>query len=231
MSSFRNIAAISIAMMAGSAMLAAQSPQPVVKADNAHGTATQATNSSPDQAAAGTTPVDQQPTKEQLAKLFDVMRIREQMQSMRQIVPGMVSQQIQGAMKQTEADLPPGTKLTPEQRQAMQKVMSKYVGKAMDLYPADEMVADMTTIYQQHLSKDDVDGLIAFYSSPAGQHLLDAQPIIAKEYMPMVMGKVSERSQAMTKDMMKEMAEIVPTTKPVAAKPAAKAGTTKPPAQ
>ncbi len=222
MSSFRNIAVISIAMMAGSAMLAAQSPQPVVKADNAHGTATQATNSSPDQAGAGTTPVDQQPTKEQLAKLFDVMRIRAQMQSMRQIVPGMVSQQIQGAVKQTEADMPAGTKLTPEQREAMQKVMSKYVGKAMDLYPADEMMADMTTIYQQHLSKDDVDGLIAFYSSPAGQHLLDAQPVIAKEYMPMVMGKVTERSQAMTKEMMKEMAEIVP-AKQAAAKPAAKA--------
>jgi hypothetical protein len=220
MSSFRNIAVISIAMMAGSAMLAAQSPQPVVKADNAHGTATQATNSAPDQAAAGTTPVDQQPTKEQLAKLFDVMRIREQMRSMRQIVPGMVSQQIQGAMKQTEADLPAGTKLTPEQREAMQKVMSKYVGKAMDLYPADEMMADMTTIYQQHLSKDDVDGLITFYSSPAGQHLLDAQPVIAKEYMPMVIAKVAERSQSMTKEMMKEMAEIVP-AKQTAAKPAA----------
>ena len=71
----------------------------------------------------------------------------------------------------------------------MQKVMSKYVGKAMDLYPADEMLADMTAIYQRHLSKDDVDGLIAFYSSPAGQHLLDAQPVIAKEYMPMVMSQ------------------------------------------
>jgi hypothetical protein len=176
-------------------------------------------------------PLDQQPTKEQLAKLFDAMRIREQMQSMRQIVPGMVAQQIQAAMKQTEADLPPGTKLTPEQREAMQKVMSKYVGKAMDLYPTDEMLADMTTIYQQHLSKDDVDGLITFYSSAAGQHLLDAQPVIAKEYMPMVMGKVTERSQAMTKEMMKEMAEIVPSTKPAAAKPAAKAGTTKPPVQ
>ncbi len=125
-------------------------------------------------------------------------------------------------MKQTEADMPAGTKLTPEQREAMQKVMSKYVGKAMNLYPADEMITDMTTIYQQHLSKDDVDGLIAFYSSPAGQHLLDAQPVIAKEYMPMVMGKVTERSQAMTKEMMKEMAEIVP-AKQAAAKPAAKA--------
>lgn len=178
------------------------------------------------QALPAAVPVDQQPTKEQLAKLFDVMRIREQMQSMRQIVPGMVAQQIQAAMKQTEASLPAGTKLTPEQREGMQKVMSKYVGKAMDLYPADEMLADMTTIYQQHLSKDDVDGLISFYSSPAGQHLLDAQPVIAKEYMPMVMGKVTERSQAMTKEMMKEMAEVVP-----AAKPAAKAGTTKGPAQ
>jgi hypothetical protein len=222
MSSFRNIAVISMAMLAGSTMLAAQSAQPVVKADSAHGTATQATTSSPDQAAAGTIPADQQPTKEQLAKLFDAMRVREQMQSMRQIVPGMISQQIRSAMKQTEAELPTGTKLTPEQHQQMQDVMTKYVGRAMDLYPADEMMADMTTIYQQHLSKDDVDGLIVFYSSPAGQHLLDAQPVIAKEYMPMVMGKVTERSQAMTKEMMKEMAEIVPARQAVS-KPAAKA--------
>ncbi|MGA9587449.1 MAG: DUF2059 domain-containing protein [Terracidiphilus sp.] len=179
------------------------------------------------QAPAAGVPADQQPTKEQLAKLFDVMRIREQLQSMRQIVPSMVAQQIQSAMKQTEASLPAGTKLTPEQREAMQKVMSKYVGKAMDLYPADEMLADMTTIYQQHLSKDDVAGLIKFYSSPPGQHLLDAQPAIAKEYMPMVMGKVSERSKAMTKEMMKEISD----TMPAATKPAAKPGPAKPPAE
>jgi hypothetical protein len=92
----------------------------------------------------------------------------------------------------------------------------------MDLYPADEMLADMTAIYQRHLSKDDVDGMIAFYSAPAGQHLLDAQPVIAQEYMPLVMGKVTERSKAMTKEMMKEMTEIVPAAKPRSARPAAK---------
>ncbi len=209
-------------VVATSAFSFAQSATPTEQA----GAVAQAGQASP----AGV-PVDQQPTKEQLAKLFDVMRIREQMQSMRQIVPGMVAQQIQAAMKQTEASLPAGTKLTQEQREGMQKVMSKYVGKAMDLYPTDEMLADMTTIYQQHLSKDDVDGLITFYSSSAGQHLLDAQPVIAKEYMPMVMGKVTERSQAMTKEMMKEMAEIVPAAKPATANPAPKTGTTKGPAQ
>lgn len=173
---------------------------------------------------------DDQATTEQLGKLFDAMRIKDQMQQMRQIVPSMIQQQIQAAMKQTEANLPAGTKLTDEQRARMQQVMMKYVGKAMDMYPYDEMLTDMTSIYQRHLSKEDVDGLITFYGSPAGQHLLDAQPLIAREFMPIVMGKVQERSQVMTKDMVKEMAEIVPATKP-APKSAPKTGTGKPPAK
>ena len=178
---------------------------------------------------------DQQPSPEQLTKLFEVMRIKQQMASMRMMVPGMVQQQIQSAMKQTEEGMPSGSKLKPEQREKMQAIMSKYVGKAMDLYPTEEMLTDMTGIYQKHLSKDDVDGLITFYSSPAGQHLLDAQPVIAQEYMPLVMGKVAQRSQAMTKEMMKEMAEVAPTSKsesgkPATAKPAPKASS-KPPAK
>ncbi len=173
------------------------------------------------QSSAVVVPDDQKPTMEQLTKLFEAMRLKEQMQSMRQIVPAMVQQQITSAMQQTEANLPAGSKLTPEQREGMQKVMSKYVDKAMDLYPPEEMITDMGSIYQRHLSKDDVDGLIVFYSSPAGQHLLDAQPAIAKEYMPMVMGKVTERSQAMMKEMMKEMAAFAPS----------KQGSTKPPAK
>jgi hypothetical protein len=141
------------------------------------------------------------------------------------MVPAMVQQQIQAAVKQTEEGMPAGSKLTPELRDKMQAIMNKYVAKAMDLYPADEMLRDMTGIYQKHLSKGDVEGLITFYGSPAGQHLLDAQPVIAQEYMPMVMGKVGQRSQAMTREMMKEMAEVVPARKPVQAKPAAKPAT------
>lgn len=210
------------AVLTVSAFAPAQSAQPAVTPGAAPGA---------EQTAAAVVPADQRPTKEQLLKLFDVMRLREQMQSMRQIVPAMVQQQIKSAMQQTEANLPAGTTLTPEQREGMQKVMSKYVGKAMDLYPADEMQADMIGIYQRHLSKDDVDGMIAFYSSPAGVHLLDAQPVIAQEYLPVVMAKVSERSQAMTKDMMKELAEFAPAKQAAPTKPAAKAGTTKPPAE
>lgn len=170
---------------------------------------------------------ENQASSEQLAKLFEVMRIKQQVQSMRQIVPSMVHQQIQQAMKQTEEGLPSGTKLTAAQRERMQQIMTKYVGKAMDLYPADEMMTDMSGIYQRHLSKDDVDGLITFYPSPPGQHLLDAQPHIAQEFMPIVMEKVAARSQVMAKEMSKEMAEVAPTAK-AAPKSGAARSTTKP---
>jgi hypothetical protein len=203
----RQAVMLGVAAAMSSTLMIAQSAQPAGQTATAPQTAMTA---------------DQQPTAEQLAKLFEVMRLRAQMQSMRQIVPSMVQQQIKSAMQQTESNLPAGTRLTPEQREGMEKVMSKYVGKAMDLYPADEMQTDMTAIYQRHLSREDVDGLIAFYSSAAGQHLLDAQPVIAQEYMPLVMSKVTERSQAMMKEMMKEMSEFVP-AKQAAVKPAAKA--------
>jgi uncharacterized protein len=205
---------IHIAMMLGAAMAASA-------AGFAQSPATAGSTETP----AAVVPDDQKPTMAQLTKLFEVMRLKEQVQSMRQIVPSMVQEQIATAMKETEAELPPGTKLTAEQREGMEKVMSKYVDKSMELYPADEMLTDMGAIYQRHLSKDDVDGLIVFYSSPSGQHLLDAQPLIAKEYMPVVMGKVRERSQVMTKEMMKEMVVFLP-SKQAASKPG-----TKPPAK
>ncbi len=178
---------------------------------------------------AATIAPEDQATTEQLSKLFEVMRIRQQMQSVKQMVPSMVAQQIQTTMKQTMEGLPASRKPTAEQREQMQQLMTKYIGKSMDLYPTDEMLTDMTTIYQRHLSKEDVEGLIAFYSSAPGQHLLDAQPVIAQEYMPLVMGKVSERSRALTQEMMKEMATIAPSTTPGGAKPSPeKQGTTKP---
>jgi uncharacterized protein len=207
----RNTAIFSVAIMMGSMIAAAQSAQPGAAQTGASPAASAATN---------LVPVDQQATKEQLTKLFEVMRLKEQMQSMHQLAPSMVKEQIASA----EADA--RTELTPEQREGMQKVMNKYVGKAMDLYPTDEMLRDMGAIYQKHLSKQDVEGLIVFYSSPAGQHLMDAQPVIAQEIISVVTGKLTERSQAMIKEMMQEWAPFVP-SKPEPSKPA----NVKPPAE
>ncbi len=169
-------------------------------------------------AAASVIPIDQQPSKEQLAKLFDAMRVRDQMKAMRTMVPSMVQQQIKEQSRQMSA----GTKLSPDQQVRAEKIIARYTERAMDVYPPEEMIDDMTGIYQRHLSREDVEGMIAFFTSPAGQHLLDQQPVIMQEYMPVVMKRVTERSKTLTAEMMKEMAAATQSVKPAATKPANK---------
>ena len=175
-----------------------------------------------DAAAFATIPPDQQATPEQFEKLFDVLRVRDQFQSFMKMMPSMVQQQIKSHAKQAQERLPSGQQLTPEQLAAIGKMTDKYIDKALNIYPIDEMIADIIPIYQRHISRADVDAIIAFYSSPAGQRMLALQPVIMKELMPVVMSHVQERTSALTDQMTKEMDAYMKSITPPATAPAAK---------
>jgi hypothetical protein len=172
-------------------------------------------------AAAAVVPADQQATREQLAKLFEVMRLRQQFDSMTKMMPAIVQQEVHQQMEQLAAAIPNGKQLSPEQKAAFDKITDKYLQKANKLYPTDEMVNDAMTIYQHHMSRSDVDAYIAFYSSTAGQHLLDAQPVIMKEYMPVVSDKVQSRTKELYAELAQDMEDFIkaqaPPTKPAPA--------------
>jgi hypothetical protein len=167
-------------------------------------------------------PPDQQPTKEQLARLFEVMRLRQQMQNQMKTIPGMIQQQLKAQSDEITAKLPGGKPLTPEQQAAYDKLMDKYMTKAVNIYPVDEMIGDISALYQQHLSSSDVDAFIAFYNSPAGQHLLDAQPAIMQEYMPLVMKRMQESTKTLTDDLLKDVQEFIKSAGEATDAPAAK---------
>ncbi len=145
-------------------------------------------------------PPGDQATAEQLGRLFQTMRIREQVQSLRNLIPTMV----EGQIREQSRAIGSQSKLTAEQRATMELISHKYLEKAINIYSVDEMIGDMTSIYQKYLTREDVDAMIAFYSSSAGQHLLEAQPKISKEYMPLVMKRVQERTRLLTAEMTKE---------------------------
>jgi hypothetical protein len=47
-----------------------------------------------------------------------------------------------------------------------------------------EQIVDLCVpIYDKYLSEEDLDGILVFYKSPAGKHLLQAQPKILQESM------------------------------------------------
>jgi hypothetical protein len=167
-------------------------------------------------------PPDQVPTKEQLARLFEVMRLRDQMQGLMNTIPVMVKAQVQSQMGDIMLKLAPGAQLTDEQRAQLSALVAKYVEKATNVYTIDTMITDMTTVYQHHLSRTDVDGMIAFYASPAGQHLLNAQPAIMKEYTPIVMERQRHATDQLSDEMQKDLENFAKSIASPAVTPSAK---------
>ena len=157
------------------------------------------------QAAPAVIPPDQQPTKEQLAKLFAVMHLREQVQAFEKMMPSVIQRQLHTQMEQTLAKLAPDVQPTPQQQAQLEAILNKYMQKAFNIYPYDDMIADMTTVYQRHISGSDVEAIIAFYSSPAGQDFLNQQPIIMKEFMPIAMQREQKGAGELTDEMTQEV--------------------------
>ena len=61
--------------------------------------------------------------------------------------------------------------------------MQAMVDDAFSEISYDELLDAMVPVYQRHLSKNDIDGILAFYASPAGKKLLHEQPAIMRESM------------------------------------------------
>jgi hypothetical protein len=151
-------------------------------------------------------PAPDKPTREQLLTLFSVMRIRSQTEGMLKMVPAALQQQLQSEEQEVEISLSPGGgELTDDQKAARDKVTTKYFQMTASIYPMDEMLNDMVEVYQRHLTRDDVDAITAFYRSTPGQHILDAQPLMAKEVMPAVMKKLESRNKDLVERYRKEL--------------------------
>ena len=153
-------------------------------------------------------PEDQQPTASQLDRLFEVMRIKEQLASTTKMMPQLIQQQMAQEIDGLQKDHPELANLTPEQKQKAAQVVSKYMGQALTLFSSDEVIAQMKTIYQRHLTGNDVENLITFYGSSSGQHLLDMVPVVMQEFLPNFMQKMQVKMRPLMVEMAKEIADI-----------------------
>ena len=156
--------------------------------------------------AGAVSPADK-PSREELLSLFEVMRLRAQMQDLLKMLPAALEQQLQSEQQEVELSLAPagGGDLTPEQKATRDRITKKYFEQAERIYPMDEMLSDMVEVYQRHLTRGDVDGILAFYRSPAGQHLVEAQPLMAREVMPAVTKKMEARSKELVDRYKREL--------------------------
>jgi hypothetical protein len=148
----------------------------------------------------------EEPSRAQLLTLFEVMRIRAQMSDMLKMLPAALQQQLQSEGEEVQLSLKPmGGELTPDQAAARDRITRKYTSLTENIYPVDDMLNDMVEVYRRHLSRGDVDGIIAFYRSTPGQHILDAQPLMAREVMPLVQEKMEARNKDLIERYRKDL--------------------------
>lgn len=139
-----------------------------------------------------------QPTRDELVKMFDVLRVRQQTETMMQSVVLQMKQQLEGEIQKRYPNLPP---------EAVQK-LEKSINDAVNLYPVGEMLDDLIPVYQKYLTKADVEAIVGFYSSPAGQHFLDQMPSVTQEAMKTMMTKLQVRSAEYAEKVQKEADEL-----------------------
>jgi hypothetical protein len=143
-------------------------------------------------------PAGDQPSRDELMKMFAVLRVRQQTENMMQTVLAQMKQQTEGDIQKRYPNL------TPE----AQAKLEASINDAVNLYPVNEMVDDLIPVYQKYLTKADVAAIVGFYGSPAGQHFLDKMPVMTQEAMKTMMTKLQVRSAEYADKIQKQADEL-----------------------
>lgn len=135
------------------------------------------------------------PSKEEVLKFLEVLRIKAQL-----------TQYFDGIAKQAKLGAEEGFKSkAPNATPAQIAEVDKFAESLFKNMPVDEMVDAMVPIYQKHLTKEDLDGILAFYASPVGQKLQREQPAMMQEGMQVG----AEIGRKRFGDIMKQMDEFI----------------------
>lgn len=109
---------------------------------------------------------------EDVERYYDVMQMRDQMKQLTTIMSHQTKQMMHEAM-QNQPELPPG---------AEERINALYEKILKDM-PTEELLSSMAPIYAKHFTKNDINAIIAFYSSPVGKKMVTETPTIAQEAM------------------------------------------------
>jgi uncharacterized protein len=131
-------------------------------------------------------------TRADVLKLFDTMKIHQQMRLVMDSVMKQQRAMIHEALKKSDPQIT-------EQELAR---LDQFTTDSVKDMPVDDLLNDMIPVYQKHLSRSDVDAMNVFYSSPTGQKLLQEMPAMTAEsmqaaspHMQAMMEKVMNRAE------------------------------------
>ena len=145
-----------------------------------------------------TTQSESRPSEESVRHLLEVMQAQKIVQTLSAQMDGMFDSMVK---KQLE-----GQDVTPEQRQAIEARRKAASDMVKELLSWDSMESLYLKVYEDTFTQEEIDGMAAFYSSPAGRAVIAKMPLAAKNSL----SEMQQRMQQMIpklQQMAKEAAE------------------------
>lgn len=135
----------------------------------------------------------------QVDKLLEVMRARQTLDA---VLP-----QVEASQRQMVEQMSATKPLTPEQRAQLDRLLRKSMAGIRQAMAWEKMGPLYRDIYRRTFTAEDMDAMIGFYGSPAGQKLLDKMP----QLMQNTMAGVQKLLVPMLEDMQRDIeAELGP---------------------
>jgi hypothetical protein len=140
-----------------------------------------------------------EPSDASVEKLLDVMKTESLMDS----IYGSLEQYLRQSMTQASV----GQQLTDEQKRMLESVPKKLAKAMREELTWASLKPMYIQIYKESFDQEDVDGLIAFYSSKVGQNYINKMPLAMQKTMAAVqqrMGPMLSRVKEAMKAAMEE---------------------------
>ena len=126
-------------------------------------------------------------------QLLTVTKAEALLDSMKASIEPMFNQNFEASLR--------GQPMTAEQKQTAQKVQVKIRTLLQEEMAWDKLKPQYAKIYRETFDQEEIDGMLAFYATPAGQAMISK--------MPTVMQKSMLLSQTMVQSMMGKLKGIV----------------------
>lgn len=91
--------------------------------------------------------------------------------------------------------------------------MTARMDAMFDNMPWDDMMQAMIPVYQKHFTKNDIDNIIAFYSSPTGEKLSRDMPAIMADAMQSMTPVMTKYMDTVKQTLLKETDDMIAQSK------------------
>jgi hypothetical protein len=146
------------------------------------------------------TPAAKPPTEASIKQLLEVAQARKLVDS--------VMKQMDNLMEQSIAQATQGQKISPKVQKEIDARRADVTATMKELLDWAKLEPMYVRVYQKTFSQQEVDGMIVFYKTPAGQAVIGKMPAVMQntiEEMQRTMGPVMQKMQKLQQDVVAEL--------------------------